>query len=416
MFRASFRAMSKKLPPAVFHSAMKARGFESFYGVPDSLLKDICAFITENVSPENHVITANEGNAVAMAAGYHLATGKVPVVYMQNSGFGNTINPLLSLTHREVYQIPMLLLVGWRGDPHGKKDEPQHVAQGRLMKECLDASEVPFTVLEPTEGVAGVAEKHLDAAAAHFAKHGTPYCILIKRDTFDEFKMKKKVDETRVDPPMSREAALEVIIGLIGHTDIVVSTTGMPSREVFEIRAKAKAGHHRDFLTVGCMGHCSSIAAGIAMSKPDRNVVVIDGDGASLMHLGAYAINGGLASTFASAHSKVPRPLLSNMKHIVINNGAHDSVGGQPTVGLDVSLSAIAKASGYHLIRDEPVIDAEGLVSALHDLNATEGKGPCFLEVLVKKGNRKDIGRPTTTPIQNKVAFMDFIQKSPAKL
>ena len=399
-----------KLTPATFYNALQKREIDAYFGVPDSLLKDLCAYITENVGPQQHVITANEGNAVAMATGYHLATGRVPVVYMQNSGFGNTMNPLLSLTHKEVYQIPMLLLIGWRGDP-GKHDEPQHVAQGRLMDECLKSCEVPFRVLEQGENVDSKTEEILQAAQQHFKENGTPFAILIKRDTFDAYKMKEKAP---VIPAlsMSREQALDIVLSTIGQNDIVVSTTGMPSREVFELRANAKAGHQRDFLTVGCMGHCSSIAAGIALAKPDRNVVCIDGDGAAIMHLGSLAVNGGLGL--------IPRPsseggsnnhrLNENLKHIVINNGAHDSVGGQPTFGFDVSLSSVAKACAYNVVTDAPCTTVPEAVAGVKALCAA--KGPAFLEIRVKKGNRKDLGRPTKSTLENKKEFEAFVRSS----
>jgi phosphonopyruvate decarboxylase len=414
---------SKKIAPAAFHAALKRRGCEAYYGVPDSLLKDLCAYITANVSdPTKHVITANEGNAIAMATGYHLASRNIPAVYMQNSGFGNTVNPLLSLTHREVYRIPMLLLIGWRGDPTGKPDEPQHVAQGRLMEENLKSCEVPYSILSPGEGIETQLESALETAFSYMKSEGTPYGLLIKRDVFEEYKLPTNAGaaagdsaqgvgvrgDGRLDLALSREKALELIVSSMTADDIVVSTTGMPSREVFEIRARAKAGHHRDFLTVGCMGHCSSIAAGIALTKPDRTVYCIDGDGASLMHLGSYAVNGGLGAIRNVSQSS---DLLENLRHIVVNNGAHDSVGGQPTVGFDVSLSDVAQACGYNVI-SKPVVDVQGLVDAMEALkNCPKGMGPSFLEVLVKKGNRKDLGRPTTTPQENKKAFMDFVAK-----
>ena len=421
MFRSSAAFLAPKLAPAAMMTALQKRGCEAFYGVPDSLLKDFCAYVTDNTDPTNHVITANEGNAVAMATGYHLASGKVPAVYMQNSGFGNAVNPLLSLTHREVYKIPMLLIVGWRGDPGAKADEPQHVAQGRLMDKCFECCEVPYEVLGAGESVERDMEAALDKAFAHIKQHGTPFGLLIKRDTFDTYKMKgpsgsKLTSRGGIGSldnlPMSREGALETIIGQLPHDAIVVSTTGMPSREVFEIRARAKAGHHRDFLTVGCMGHCSSIAAGIALQRPDRMVYAIDGDGASIMHMGSYAVNGGLASAYNVA-ADPPRSLLDNLRHIVVNNGAHDSVGGQPTVGHDVSLSGVARECGYNVVCKEPVMDQNDLTQAMNLLSqpSLPGTGPAFLEVLVKKGNRKDLGRPTTTPIENKEALMKFIQE-----
>lgn len=399
-----------KLAPATFYSSLSRHGVDSFFGVPDSLLKDFCAYVTDNVPPHRHVITANEGNAVAMAAGYHLATGKVAAVYMQNSGIGNAFNPLLSLTHREVYQIPMLLLVGWRGDP-GKKDEPQHVAQGRLMDECFKAAEVPYEVLEASDQVELRLTSILQKAQSHFDSKKTPFGVLIKRDTFENYKMKKAVEST-LPLELSREKAIELVLRHINEDDIVVSTTGMPSREVFEIRANSKSGHHRDFLTVGAMGHASSIAAGIALQRRDRNVYCIDGDGASIMHMGSLAVNGGL-SAFQTIDNSEPN-LLANLKHIVVNNGAHDSVGGQPTVGFDVSLTEVAKACGYKVVRSEAAMTPGDVVTAMDEMRSTAG--PAFLEILVKKGNRSDLGRPTTTPLQNKVAFEQFVRSSQSKM
>jgi phosphonopyruvate decarboxylase len=397
------RSLLAKLAPAAFYESLTKRGHDAFFGVPDSLLKDFCAYVTDKSVSGRHVITANEGNAVAMAAGYHMSTGKVPIVYLQNSGVGNTLNPLLSLTHSEVCKIPMLMLIGWRGDPQGKKDEPQHVAQGRLMQENLQAAEVPFSVIEPNATVAEDAVKALDAAKAHFAKHGTPYAVLIKRDTFDKYKLTNIPAQHKENASleMSREEAIDTVMQSLTEKDFIVGTTGMPSREVFECRVRRGQSHDRDFLTVGCMGHGSSIAVGISLGmKPGdgRNVFMIDGDGAALMHLGALPINGALG---ADGH-------LRNFKHVVVNNAAHDSVGGQPTVGMSASLTQIAAASGYKVVRPEAVATKEELAKAVAELRGTEG--PAFLEVHVRTGNRADLGRPTRTPEVNKNKFAHLLQ------
>ena len=411
-----------KLDPAAFYKSLVASGHGAFFGVPDSLLKDLCACITAEAPAERHVIAANEGNAVGLACGFHMATRAVPVVYLQNSGLGNTVNPILSLAHRDVYRFPMLLLVGWRGDPGGKKDEPQHVAQGRLSPECLAAMEVPFRVLGPESAdVQADAAAALGEAAAHFKAHDTPFALLIKRDTFSGFKLPPTAaDKAEAATLPSREVAIEAVLGALADADVVVGTTGMPSRELFECRARAKAGHHRDFLTVGGMGHASSIAAGLALglgpkgaAKPGtpnaaRNVVVLDGDGGALMHLGAMPVIGGAASAGGAT------ALYDRLLHVVVNNGAHDSVGGQPTVGRTASLPAIAVGAGYHVVTPAPFTDVgaapAGITAAVKSALAALGNGkPVFLEVPVKKGNRADLGRPTTTPLQNKEGLMDFL-------
>ncbi|ORC87120.1 putative phosphonopyruvate decarboxylase [Trypanosoma theileri] len=396
-----------KLAPEVFFRALKQRGSKRFFGVPDSLLKDFCAFVTDHTHPFEHVITANEGNAVAMATGHHLATGEFPVVYMQNSGLGNTINPLLSLTHSDVYGIPLLMIIGWRGAP-GVKDEPQHVAQGRLNEDLLRTTEVPFSVLTADcDDVEASMQNALDTAFNHMQTAKTPYALLVRPGVFSKYQLQSNQEEVK-GIPMSREEAIEQVLRQLNHKDIVVSTTGMPSREVFEVRERTGVGHAHDFLTVGSMGHCSSIAAGIALAKPERQVYCFDGDGAAIMHMGSLAVIGGTAA-IKSIHTNEPNPL-QNYKHVVFNNGAHDSVGGQPTAGFDISLTQVAKACGFKIIREEPVMNMGELVEAVGELK--ESAGPAFLEIIVRKGNRPDLGRPTTTPKENKKAFMDFLNQN----
>ena len=369
------------------YNTLQAQDITFYAGVPDSLLKNLCAYITDHAEPGQHVIAANEGGAVALAAGYHLATGKVGVVYMQNSGEGNTINPLASLTDKEVYRIPMLLLIGWRGKP-GVHDEPQHVKQGKITTGLLNVMGVNYAVLAQEE----------EKAAAQIAKaieavtmQREVYALVIEKDTFEPYVLQTTSNNAFA---MTREEAIQTVAAAMGERDCAVSTTGMISRELYEYRTAQGQGHERDFLTVGSMGHASQIALGIAMQQPDRRVWCFDGDGASIMHMGNMAI-------LAVQH---PR----NMVHVVFNNGAHDSVGGQPTVGLQINLTAIAQAMGYAAVRR--VVTAEELQAACQEL-AYRTDGPVFLEVCVRKGNRKDLGRPKTTPIKNKKRFMEFLQQ-----
>lgn len=371
--------------PRCFVDKLGSLGIDFFAGVPDSLLKNICAYISDNMDIKHNIIAANEGGAVALAAGYHLATGKIGCVYMQNSGEGNAINPLASLTDKDVYNIPMLLLIGWRGRP-GVHDEPQHVKQGKVTTRLLNTLGINFDVLSKDESKAG---KQIEKAVEIMKSTNEVYALVVERDTFDTYTL-QNVEKN--DLTMAREEAVRIVATVTGTKDVVVSTTGMISRELFEYRESVNEGHERDFLTVGSMGHASQIALGIAMEKPERTIWCFDGDGASIMHMGAMAIVG----------SKSPR----NFIHVIFNNGAHDSVGGQPTVGLKIDLPAIAKAVGY---KDAISVDSkEILIEALKGVKIQEG--PILLEVRVKKGNRKDLGRPTTTPVQNKEALMDFLQ------
>ena len=372
--------------PKFFIEELGSNGIDFFAGVPDSLLKNICAYIADHKDEQHNIITANEGGAIALAAGYHLATGKIGVVYMQNSGEGNIINPLASLTDKEVYNIPVLLLIGWRGKP-GVHDEPQHVKQGKVTTGLLNVMGVNYDVLSQEEEEAA---KQVEKAIAIMKATNEVYALVIEKGTFEDYKL-QNVEEN--DLQMTREEAIQTVAAALGKKDVIVSTTGMISRELFETRTAWKQGHERDFLTVGSMGHASQIALGIAMEKADRKVWCFDGDGASIMHMGNMAI-------VASKHPK-------NYVHVVFNNGAHDSVGGQPTVGLKIDLPSVAKSVGY---KETYSVDNMGKLKSILP-SIAKAEGPVFLQVCVKKGNRKDLGRPTTTPIQNKEALMKFLEK-----
>lgn len=372
------------IDPQEFVQFLQANAVEFFTGVPDSLLKDLCGCLEQLPRAEQHIIAANEGGAIALAIGYHLATGKVPVIYLQNSGLGNIINPLLSLADREVYAIPMLIVIGWRGEP-GVHDEPQHKKQGRVMLPMLDAMEIPYSIVGPE---VDRPEEILTDVLKNVQDTGAPYVLVIKKGTF------KSLSVTRVEKPefqLSREEAIRAVIDILEEGDVVVSTTGMASREVYEYRLTKGAGHQRDFLTVGGMGHASQIALGIALQRPERTVYCLDGDGALLMHMGALSINGSL------------KP--DNFRHILLNNGAHDSVGGQPTVGLSINIQVMARAAGYDYTALAQ--NKEELHLALSGLR--QSVGPGLLEINVHRGARKDLGRPTTTPAQNKNVFMKFL-------
>ncbi len=374
------------ISPKFFVESLAGLDMDFFAGVPDSLLKSLCAYITEHVCPENHIIAANEGNAVGLAVGYHLATGKIPVVYMQNSGEGNVVNPLLSLADKEVYHIPLLLLVGWRGEP-GVKDEPQHVKQGKVTVSLLETLGIEHAILSQDRGEAF---EQLQKAVRYMHETWEPFALIIRKGIFEDYTLG---EQPGTELTLSREKAIQLVAASMDREAVVVSTTGMISRELFEFREASAEGHHRDFLTVGSMGHASQIALGIALQQKGRKVYCFDGDGAVLMHMGGMGVIGSLAP--------------GNFVHVVFNNGAHDSVGGQPTVGFNISLPTIAEGCGYRMVIS--VSDEGALCQALEEIKGMEG--PLLLEIAVKKGARKDLGRPTTTPIQNKEAFMNFLRE-----
>jgi len=370
---------------ADFYNALTSHGIDFFCGVPDSLLKDFCAYITDTAKPDKHIITANEGNAIALASGVYLSTGIPAVVYMQNSGQGNAVNPLVSLADEDVYQIPMLLIIGWRGEP-GIKDEPQHTKQGKITLSLLDTLNIPYSILPDNKSDM---ENFVDKAISEMRISNKPYALIVKKGTFEAYKLQNK---TSNNYEMTREEAIKIIVDNLGSTDAVISTTGMSSRELYEYRQALGQSGSSDFLTVGSMGHSSSIALGIAINKPNIQVICIDGDGAAIMHLGAFTTIGTKAPT--------------NFKHILINNGAHDSVGGQSTCGFDIDFCKIAQACRYKKVLS--ATNSMELSDKLEILKTADG--PVFLEVKVKKGARNDLGRPKSSPIENKEKFMEFLR------
>ena len=352
--------------PEYFIDTLGAHDIDFFAGVPDSLLKNICAYISDHLDERHNIITANEGGAIGLAAGYHLATGRIGCVYMQNSGEGNIINPLASLTDKEVYNIPVLLLIGWRGRP-GVHDEPQHIKQGKVTMALLDTMGIAHAVLSKEEEEAG---KQIAKAVAHMSATNEVYALIVEKDTFNPYTL-QNVRMNKLS--FGREEAIQTVAASLDGKDVIVSTTGMISRELFEYRTGKGEGHERDFLTVGSMGHASQIALGIALEQPDRRIWCFDGDGAVIMHMGGMAI----------IAEKAPK----NFVHVVFNNGAHDSVGGQPTVGLDIDLCAAAKAVGYRAAFSAD--NREDLLAVLSRIKKLDG--PVFMQVCVKKGNRKDL-------------------------
>ncbi len=364
------------IAPQAFYDLLGENDIDLFAGVPDSLLQDLAAYIDDTAPREKHVITANEGNAVALAGGYHIATGRYAAVYLQNSGLGNMVNPLLSLADAEVYGLPMLLIVGWRGEP-GVKDEPQHVAQGRLTLPLLETMGIDHLVLDPDAWQAQVTTAIESLRTSH-----RPVALVVRKGVFARYAGTPR----RTDLTLRREQALEAIIDTIGPADFIVSTTGKTSREVFEIRERRGEGHANDFLTVGGMGHASSIAMGMCLGT-DRDVYCIDGDGAFLMHLGAIPV--------VAQHAR------ENLRYILINNGAHESVGGQPTVAFDIDIPAILRAGGFAGV--ETVTTADQIAPAVRRLAASPRRA---LVIEVAQGSRADLARPTTTPVQNKNDMM----------
>lgn len=373
----------KEINTKAFYEALVAHGLDFFCGVPDSLLANLCGCVFDNAPAERNVITANEGNAVSLACGYHVATGRKGVVYMQNSGEGNAVNPLLSIADPDVYGIPMLLVIGWRGEP-GVHDEPQHVKQGRVTCDLLGAMDVPYQVLDPEHW-----QEQVDWACGTMDKGSQPVALVVRKGAFSAYPFCAEVTAD----PLSREEALEVALGHIGAEDLVVSTTGKESREVFEIRERRGQGHDMDFLTVGGMGHTLSIAAGMAIGRPDRTVWCLDGDGSMLMHLGSLPV--------------MAKRWPKNLRYVVNVNGAHESVGGQPNVAADIDVIGLLAACGLGRAVEARTVDE--VAAGMGALSSGEA---CAMVLRTHQGSRADLGRPTVSPSDNKLAMMRRIGSS----
>lgn len=366
-------------------SLVRIIGSDFYTGIPDSQLKALCDYLMAafGIDPHHHVIAANEGNCAALAAGYHLATGMVPVVYMQNSGEGNIINPAASLLNERVYAIPVVFIIGWRGEP-GVHDEPQHAYQGEVTVKLLEDMGIASFIIgkETTDDEVAQAMGYFRELLAV----GKDVAFVVRKGALtNDCEVEYKNGNT-----MLREEIIQHIV-MASDEDLIVSTTGKASRELFETRVKNGQSHKYDFLTVGSMGHSSSIALGVALKKPKQRIWCIDGDGAVLMHMGAMAIIGSI------------RP--KNLIHIIINNGAHETVGGMPTVAGKIDLVAIAKACGY-----PSAVRADSFEQLDEALESAKRRGELSLiEAVCSIGARSNLGRPTTTALENKRAFMDYV-------
>ena len=365
-----------------FFEFLNELGADLFTGVPDSLLASFTDEIVRRYGiSEKHIVAANEGAAVGIAAGHYLATGNPAVVYMQNSGIGNAINPICSLIHKKAHAIPVIFVIGWRGEP-GTKDEPQHVFQGEITLKTLDSLDVPYFIVSR--------DANLKETAEYFKRRileGVSVALVVKNGAFAK---ESPTPFANNKAPLSREDALKIILKNSQKSDIFICATGKLSREVHDLRIAMNDSSNRDFLTVGSMGHCIMIAFGVALAKPNSRVFCLDGDGSMLMHMGSVAVVG----------TNSPK----NLIHIVINNGAHETVGGMPTASAKLRLADIAKACGYADCRNAKT--STELETALKSIS----DGPVFIETICNLNSRSDLGRPLKSPEENKKLFMKKIK------
>jgi phosphonopyruvate decarboxylase len=378
------------IDPAVFLTILQGSGVIFFAGIPDSLLQPLCAQLFKMLPTGRHIIAANEGSAVGLVAGYHLATGAIGCVYMQNSGLGNAINPLTSLMDTEVYSIPALLLIGWRGELlDGKQinDEPQHVKQGRITLDLLDCLSIPYVVLHAETSNVGDVVDHLVNRARTESR---PVALVVRKGTF----VGGEASVPASNYPLTREEGLKTVLAFIPDDAVVVSTTGKASRELHEMRIGCGRQPSRDFLTVGSMGHALQIASGVALAKPGKTVVCIDGDGALIMHMGGMTTSA----------------ILPNLLHVVMNNGSHESVGGQPTMGFTIDMPALARACGYAVAwrATESTEVGCAIKEALSERRSS------FLEIRIRSDSRANLGRPESTLREAKRGFMRSLGITPS--
>ena len=373
---------------ADFLDVCRKEGIDFYTGVPDSLLKGLCDELYDKFGTQSdtHVVAHNEGGAIALCAGHYLASGKPGLCYMQNSGIGNAVNPLASLMDPMVYSIPCLLVIGWRGEP-GVRDEPQHVKQGLITVGQLELLGIPYMILSADTSYDSFIHEFTGIAEA--LHQGKPAAVIVRKGALSSDCRPSYGNQYQ----LKREKAVELILAASSANDVFVSTTGKLSRELFELREKRGEGHERDFLTVGSMGHAGMIALRIAVEKPEKTVWCLDGDGACLMHLGSFPVIG----------KRSPAHFI----HVVINNGAHETVGGMPVCSGALNIRRLAEASGYASVY---TADSEStLRQILQHISADAVTGPVLIEIRCACGSRADLGRPTTTPVENRDALMAFL-------
>lgn len=368
-----------------FENILRNNTIEFISGVPDTLLNDFCLYVEGKWPKNKHVLTANEGNAVAIAAGYQLVSDTIPLVYMQNSGIGNAMNPLISLTHQSIYGIPMILLIGWRGEP-GVNDHPQHTKQGQLTPILMDDVDIPWKKLSSN---IDEVESAVEWAVSKAKEVSGPVALLVPKGVLERGEKSGFEDQPEL---MSREEAITCIVDALPSDTIFVAATGRATRELYEVRRLRGESHDNDFLNVGAMGHTSSIAAGIALAQKDRLIVCLDGDASAIMHMGAMAINGQNRS-------------INNLIHVVLNNGAHESVGGQKSVGETMPFFIVAKHLGFKS-QDRPAITKDEILNFLNEIKP-ENKQPAFIEIKIKKGMRADLPKLVFDTVQQKNKFIE---------
>lgn len=368
-----------------FFNILKENGFTFFTGIPDSTFKNFMKFIVDNDGKcLQNLVACNECESIALSAGYYLATNKIGIAYMQNSGLGKAINPLTSLCDQDTYSIPVLLLIGWRGEP-GKNDAPQHKKMGRIMLSLLETLEIPYSILEPD---LDYIKNEMKKAKKYFNNRKEPYAFIIRRNFFEDYDI-KTLQKNNYE--LNREEAIELIMDNLDENDIVISTTGLISREVYEYRENREKDHFKSFYNIGSMGCASSIGLSIALQRPNKRILIFDGDGAAIMQMGVFTTIG--------------KNFPDNLVHIIFDNHAHETTGNQPSNSTAVNFHQVALASNYNY--GTIVTTKSQLLDVINEIK--HKKGPQMIVVRVKMGFRLDLKRPEKEPTNYKEYLMKYL-------
>ncbi len=354
--------------PIKFIEFFKRNKISFFTGVPDSTLKNFTYLLNKEF--KNHYPVYNEGSAISLAIGYHLSKKNIACVYLQNSGLSNAINPLISIAHKKVYSIPLLILIGWRGSPKGPPDEPQHHVKGKITKDILKLLDIKTIVLNDENDFSKLKK------LINFSKNNNrAVACLIKNNTFKNVNLtfKKKHKKSKI----YRKEVLDELLKQIKKKTKIISTTGFTSREIYQLRKEKNYQNGKDFYMVGGMGHAGMVSLGVAINEKNQ-IICLDGDGSILMHMGSLKTQGLFGR--------------KNFKHILLNNNCHESVGEQDTFAEGTNFPKLCKMLGYKNVFE--ISYKKDLKKKLNSF--LKSNGPSFLEIKIRTGTLKNLIRPNS--------------------
>ena len=346
-------------------NVLKKNDINFFTGIPDSILIELSRFL-QNKNKRKHIRATSEGSAISIGIGHYLSTKQVPCIYMQNSGLSNALNPLISITSKKVYNIPLVLIIGWRGSPR-VKDEPQHNVKGKITESILKLLNIKYTIVRSGNDLS-----QFNKIVKNAKKNNNIAACLIEQGTIKKI---KKTYNKKNFYKLNKELFLKTLLETLEKNSKVISSTGYNSRELMYLRNKYKLINTKDFYMVGGMGHTASVALGYSLSTK-KKTICIDGDGSFLMHLGSIKT----AGTFAN----------NNFKYILLNNNSHDSVGGQNTYANNIDFEKLSKSLGFK--KFYKIKNNKNLKQNIKRF--LKGNNLNFLEVKITNSKIKNLPRP----------------------